>query len=169
MKDTDGKRIDTREIAEFAVLCAVMTGGKEVMNALPNVHPVMLLIILCVRVYGAKALFPVTGFVLIETMLYGISIWTASYLYIWPLACALALPFRDTESRLFWAVYAGLFGLAFGALSALVTLVLSGWRAAAAYWVAGIPFDVIHCISNFIIVFFLLPPLYQLTVRLKKS
>lgn len=137
------------------------------MNALPNIHPVMLLIILCVRVYGAKALFPVTGFVLIETMLYGISIWTVSYLYIWPLACIVALPFRSTESRLFWGVYAGMSGLLFGPLSALVTLMLSGWKAAVAYWVAGIPFDLIHCVSNFVTVFFLIGPLYQLILRLK--
>lgn len=167
MKDTDGNRINAREIAELAVICAIMTGGKEAMNALPNIHPVMLLIILSVRVYGAKALYPVTGFVLIETMLYGISVWTVSYLYIWPLVCILALPFRNTEARLFWSVYAGLAGLFFGPLSALVTLALSGWRAAVAYWVAGIPFDLIHCISNFAIVFFLVNPLYQLIIRLK--
>lgn len=137
------------------------------MNALPNIHPVMLLIILCVRVYGVKALLPVSGFVLIETMLYGISVWTISYLYIWPLACALALPFRNTGSRLFWGMYAGLFGLLFGPLSAMVTLALSGKKAALAYWIAGIPFDVVHCISNFAIVFFLITPLYQLTVRMK--
>lgn len=169
MKAGNTSRVNIREITELAVLTAIMVGGKEAMNALPNIHPVMLMIILCVRAYGSKALYPVTGFVVIESLLYGLSIWTISYLYIWPLAALIALLFRTEESKLFWGIYAGIAGFLFGPLSALITLVLSGWRAAVAYWVAGIPYDIIHCVSNFIIVYFLLPPLYNLIVKIKSK
>ena len=169
LKAGNRSSVNVRELTELAVLCAIMVGGKEAMNALPNIHPVMLIILLCVRVYGVKALYPVTGFVVIESLLYGLSIWTISYLYIWPLAALLALFFRSEGSKLFWGVYAAVFGFLFGPLSALITLILSGWRAAVAYWVAGIPYDVIHCISNFIIVYFLLNPLYNLVMKIRNT
>lgn len=169
MKAGNKASVNVREITELAVICAIMVGGKEAMNALPNIHPVMLLILLCVRVYGIKALYPVTGFVVIESLLYGLSIWTISYLYIWPMAALIALPFRNESSKLFWGIYAAIFGFLFGPLSAIITLALSGWRAAVAYWVAGIPYDIIHCISNFIIVYFLLTPLYNLVIKIKSK
>ena len=42
----------------------------------------------------------------------------------------------------------------------------SGLRAAFAWWVAGIPFDLIHCVSNAVLTFTLLLPLYDLCVKL---
>jgi len=162
-------RPDIRTVVQLALMCALMFAGKEVMNALPNIHPVMLLILLCVRVYGGMAIYPVIGFVLLELSIYGLGIWSITYLYVWPLAVLLALPFRKKESRLFWAVFAGLFGLMFGALTASYTVILSGFKAAVAYWVAGIPFDVIHCVSNFVICYILLPPLTGLIQKLRQA
>lgn len=139
------------------------------MNSLPNIHPVMLLIILCVKTYRAKALYPVAGFVIIETLLYGISLWTVSYLYVWPLCTLAALIFVNNGSKLFWAAFAGICGFMFGPLSAIVTLALSGFQAAVAYWVAGIPFDAIHCVSNFVIVLLLYEPLLKLLDKIRKK
>ena len=110
------KRPRLRELVELALLCALMFALKEAMAALPNIHPVMLLILLGVRVYGWRVLYPVFGFVLLEIGIYGAGLWTLIYLYIWPLAAVLAMPFRKNDSRLFWAVFAGIFGLCFGAL-----------------------------------------------------
>ena len=167
MKDTDKKILDIRDLAELSVMCALMVGGKEVMNALPNIHPVMLILILCVRIYGVKSLYSIIGFVMIELMIYGVSLWTVCYLYTWPLYCIAALPFKENNSRLFWGLYAAAAGLLFGPLSALTTAVLSGWKASIAYWVSGIPYDIIHCISNFVIVYFLVDPLYKLLLKLR--
>ena len=158
---------DLFTLAQLAFFCALMFAGKEIMNVLPNIHPVMLILLLCVRVYGGLALYPVIGFVLLELAIYGIGIWSVTYLYVWPLAVLLALPFRKTEGRLFWAVFAGAFGLAFGALTAFYTVFLSGIKTAVAYWVSGIPFDIVHCVSNFTICYFLLPPLTELVRRLR--
>jgi len=150
-------------------MTALIVGGKEAMNVLPNIHPVALLLILCVRCYGARALYPAMAFAMIESLLYGLSIWTVSYLYVWPLLVLTALPFRKTASRTFWACFAGAFGLAFGALTALTTLILSGGAAAVAYWVAGIPYDLIHGASNFLITFLLLPVLERVMDRLHRE
>lgn len=161
MKDTKSY-INIHELTELAILCALMVGLKEAMNALPNIHPIMLFIILLARIYKYKSLFPVIGFVIIESFLYGISIWTISYIYTWPIYTIIAILISSNKSKLFAALYAAICGLLFGPFSALATLVLSGFKAAVSYWVAGISFDIIHCISNFIIVFLLIDPLESL-------
>ena len=161
------RRLRLRELLELALLCALMFAFKEAMAVLPNIHPVLLLILLGVRVYGWRILYSVFGFVLLEIGVYGAGLWTLVYLYIWPLAAVLALPFRQNGSRLFWAAFAGVFGLCFGALCAIPYFFMGGWPMALSYWVAGIPFDLIHCVSNAVLVFILLPPLFRLVMRLK--
>ena len=167
MKDTENKSINVHTLAQLAFFCALMVGLKEAMNVLPNIHPVMLLIILCVKLYRGKAIYPVIGFIIIETFIYGINLWTICYLYIWPLYTLIACLLSKNESVIFWAVFAGLCGLLFGALSALTTFVISGFEAAVAYWISGITFDLIHCASNFVIVLVLYKPLYNLLLKLK--
>lgn len=65
---------------------------------------------------------------------------------------------RGMESRVGWAVLSGAFGLAFGALCALVYLPVGGWQMFAATWVAGIPFDLLHGAGNFAIALVLFQP-----------
>lgn len=170
MSDTENKSgITVKELAELSVMTALIVGGKEAMNILPNIHPVTLLLLLCVRFYGVKALYPAAAFALIESLLYGFSIWTVSYLYVWPLIVLAALPFRKVSSRLFWACFAGVFGLCFGALTAVPTALLSGGKAAVAYWVAGIPYDLIHGAANFLMVFLLLPVLERIMIKMHRD
>lgn len=137
------------------------------MNALPNIHPVTLLLVICVRIYGARALYPAACFSLVEILLYGLSIWTAPYLYIWIISVLIMLPFRNNSSRLFWACLGGILGLCFGLFSAVPAAAVSGLRSGIAYWAAGISFDIIHCVSNFILLYFLNLPLYDLVLRIK--
>ncbi len=164
-RDTEHNKMSAGQLCGLALFCALMTVGKELMNFIPNVHPVTLFIILGVMLYGRVFVFPVAGFVLIEIALYGMGWWTWSYLYIWPLQLLTALPLRNSRSGLLWACFAGLHGLFFGALSSLSTLLVSGWRAAVAYWAAGIPFDLAHAAGNFLLVYFLLMPLYDRITR----
>lgn len=162
LRSTSAGKPAAREIAELAVFCALMLAGKEALRLLPNIHPITLLILLCVRVYGKRALYPTFAFALLEIALYGAGIWNIMYLYTWPLLVLAALPFRKSESRLFWAALAGLHGVLFGPLCAIPYLFIGGWRMMLAWWVAGIPFDIIHGVSNMALTFVLLPPLYRL-------
>ena len=162
-------KLTARQLAELALLCALMVAGKEALRVIPNVHPITLLILLCVRIYGVRALYPTFGFVFLEIGLYGAGIWNIMYLYTWPLLVLVALPFRKSESRLFWAALAGVHGILFGPLCAIPYLFIGGWQMALSWWVAGIPFDVIHCVSNMAMTYVLLPPLYALLLRMKKT
>ena len=85
----------TRELAELAALTALTVAGKEVMNILPNIHPVTLFILLSVLLYGKKAFYVAVAFALVEILLYGAS--TLVYLYLWPLLVLVALPFRHRQ------------------------------------------------------------------------
>lgn len=150
-------RLSIREIAELSLFCALMVAGKECLRLIPNVHPVTLLLLLATAVYGAKALYPAFGFALLEIALYGAGLWNLMYLYVWPIVVLAALPFRRSESRAFWAAIAGLHGLCFGALCAIPYFFIGGWQMAFSWWVSGIPYDVIHCVSNTVLVFVPLP------------
>ena len=151
-------RLSIREIAELSLFCALMVAGKECLRLIPNVHPVTLLLLLATAVYGAKALYPAFGFALLEIAL-----------YVWPIVVLAALPFRRSESRAFWAAIAGLHGLCFGALCAISYFFIGGWQMAFSWWVSGIPYDVIHCVSNTVLVFVLFPPLRRALERAKKT
>ena len=158
-------RLSIREIAELSLFCALMVAGKECLRLIPNVHPVTLLLLLATAVYGAKALYPAFGFALLEIALYGAGLWNLMYLYVWPIVVLAALPFRRSESRAFWAAIAGLHGLCFGALCAIPYFFIGGWQMAFSWWVSGIPYDVIHCVSNTVLVFALFPPLRRTGAR----
>lgn len=160
-------RLSVREIAELSLICALMVAGKEGLRVIPNVHPVTLLLLLATAVYGVKALYPAFGFAILEIALYGAGLWNLMYLYVWPIVVFAALPFRQSRSRALWAALAGLHGLCFGALCAIPYLFIGGWKMAFTWWLSGIPYDVIHCVSNAVLVFALLPPLRRLLETLK--
>ena len=160
-------RLSAREIAELSLICALMDAGKEGLRVIPNVHPVTLLLLLATAVYGVKALYPAFGFAILEIALYGAGLWNLMYLYVWPIVVFAALPFRQSRSRALWAALAGLHGICFGALCAIPYLFIGGWKMAFTWWLSGIPYDVIHCVSNAVLVFVLLPPLRRLLETLK--
>ncbi len=155
-----------REAVFLALLGALMMATQVAMAALPNIHLVAVLIILAALLFGWKALYSVYIFVLLEGLIYGFSMWFLNYLYVWTVLAVFAVLFRKSRSRWFWAAVAGIFGLLFGALCAIPYFFIGGWAAAFSYWVAGIPFDLIHCISNTVLTAVLLMPLYRLCTRL---
>lgn len=155
-----------REAILLALLGALMMATQVAMAALPNIHLVAVLVILAALLFGWKALYSVYIFVLLEGLIYGFSMWFLNYLYVWTVLAVLAVLFRKNRSRWFWAAVAGIFGLLFGALCAIPYFFIGGWAAAFSYWVAGIPFDLVHCASNAVLTAVLLMPLYRLCTRL---
>lgn len=155
-----------RELTVLALLSAMMVGTQIALSAIPNVHLVAVFVILAALLFGWKALYAVYIFVLLEGLIYGFSMWFVNYLYVWTILAVLAIVFRNHRSPWFWAAMAGIFGLLFGALCAIPYFFVGGWAAAFAYWVAGIPFDFVHCVSNAVLTFILLMPLYRLCSRI---
>ena len=165
----DKAKLTVREVTLFAMLAALTFCAKWVMSPLPNIEPVTLMVLLFGAVFGWKAIFPVAVYVAAELLFYGLGVWNFYYLYIWLIPMVLGIALRKMESPLGWAIAAGFFGLAFGALCAPVDLLIGGWAYAAAKWVSGISFDLLHGAGNFVIVLTLFVPLRKLVEKLYRK
>ena len=77
---------------------------------------------------------------------------------------------RKNGSPVIWAVLAGVYGLLFGPLMYLAYFtVVGGWNGFLPMWIAGIPYDLIHAVSNFLTVLFLYKPLSNVMDRFAYS
>ena len=158
-------KLSAKEICVLALMAALIFGTKVALASLPNINLNSVLIILTVVFFGWKALYTVYVYVLLEGLVFGFSLWWCSYLYAWPVVTLFVWLFRKNDSALIWAVVAGLVGLFFGPLMYILYLCVTGWRTAFALWVAGIPYDLVHCGSNFMLTLILYPPLYKVFDR----
>lgn len=162
---SDGK-MSLRELILLALIGSLMMATQVALAALPNIHLVAVFVILAALLFGWKCLFSVYIFVVLEGLIYGFSMWFVNYLYIWTILAVISVLCRKNTSKIFWAALAGIYGLLFGALCSLPYFFIGGWKAAFSYWVSGIPFDLIHCVSNAALTLVLLQPLYKLCRKL---
>lgn len=152
-------KITVRDIAITGMMIATIEVAKNALAFIPNVELVSLLVILFTLYFGKKILFVIPAFILLEGCIYGFGLWWIMYLYVWPLLALITYIMRKQESVWVWAIMSGSFALAFGALCSIPYIVLSGPKAAFAWWVSGIPFDILHCVSNFVLCLVLFNPL----------
>ncbi|MBQ2382894.1 MAG: hypothetical protein II290_02540 [Oscillospiraceae bacterium] len=158
--------LTVRQITLFGMLAALTFGAKVVMAALPNIEPVSLMVMVFGAVFGWKGLFPTYVYVMAEILFYGLGTWNVNYLYIWAVLLAAAVLLRRMDQPLGWAILSGAFGLLFGALCMPVDAVIGGWGYAAAKWASGIPYDLAHCVGNFVIALLLFAPIRGLTRKM---
>lgn len=154
------------QIALFGMLGAMTFGMKVAMSGLPNIEPVSLMVMLFAVVFGRKCLYPIYLYVLLEILFYGVQLWNINYLYIWVILALAAWLLRKMQSPLGWALLSGIFGLAFGLLCTPVYLFTGGPGFALSWWASGIPFDISHCVGNFVIALVLFMPLRRLLQKL---
>lgn len=162
-------KLSVRDMALLAIMGALMFASQVAMASLPNIHIVALLIILTTFMFGWKALYSVGIFAILEGLMFGFGPWWLGYIYIWPLLVVVTVIFRANTAPLFWAVVSGLHGLFFGALCAIPQIFILGFRGAIAWWISGIPFDLIHCAGNFALALILISPLRRLTEKLMEQ
>jgi energy-coupling factor transport system substrate-specific component len=156
---TTKHKLTTREIAVMGLMVAVLEASVHAMAAIPNVEPVTLLLMLFTLFLGKRVIYVLAAYLLLEGCFYGFGLWWIMYLYIWPLLAFLTHLLRRQKSVWVFAILSGLFGLFFGALCSIPYFFIGGISGAFAWWVSGIPFDLIHCVSNFLLCLFLFPPL----------
>lgn len=168
-------KLATIFVARVALIAALLTVGKMAFAAVPNVEVVTVLII----VYGATlglpyALTATLIFCTVEMAIWPPHTWVLLYYIYWPsLALVSSLTLRRKNilwTTIFAVIMAVVGSFLFGLLSACVdTLFCVGnltpedlrkyWIA---YYLRGIYFDVVHMISNGIIVAVLFAPLVLL-------
>lgn len=144
------------------MMSAIIFVAQVALRFIPNVELVSLLIILYTLVFKKKTLYIIYVFVILEGLLYGFGLWWFSYLYVWTILFIIVMIFRKSSNVFLWTIISGIYGLSFGAFFTIPYFFMGGFPSAFAYWVNGIPFDIIHCISNIIVTLILFKPLYSL-------
>lgn len=162
------RKLSVKDIALIGIMTATLTASKMALAFLPNVEIVSLLIIVFTLTFGFKIFYSIIIFICIETFIWGMGTWSIMYLYIWPLLALITYVFRKQDSVWFWSIVSGMFGLGFGALCSILYLIIGGVRTAFAWWISGIPLDIIHCISNFVLAMVLYKPLMAALRKLKR-
>lgn len=159
--------LTVKDIALIGVMVAVIEVCKAALSYLPNIELTSFWLIIFTLFLGWKIVLVVPAFILIEGCIYGFQIWWVMYLYAWPLLVFLTWIFRKQESVWFWSILSGAFGLCFGLLCSFPYAVAgtvdggirSGLYAGLTWWIAGIPWDIVHCIGNFVIMLMLYKPI----------
>lgn len=159
-----------KHLAVTSLLAAILLAGQVALSGLPNIEPVSLLLILYTLCFGVRIALGAAGvFVVLEGILYGFGIWWFSWLYIWPLLILISYLCRRNTSVILWCVISGAFGLGFGALCAIPSLLIGGPMAALSYWINGIPFDLAHCVGNVLAMALLYKPLRKCFTFLQRK
>jgi len=145
-----------RELTIFAMLGALMTVSQVAMQAIPNVHILGLFIASFTLTYRTRALIPIYVYVFLFGALNGFAFWWFAYLYIWlPLwgMFMIAGKFNPPVKVKIplYMLLCGIHGLMFGTLYAPFQAFWFGlsFEGMIAWIIAGLPFDVVHGISNF--------------------
>ena len=131
------------------MMIAVLEAVKQALAFIPNVELVSFFIIIFTIYFGWKAVPAVYAFVFIEFFIWGFGVWSICYLYVWMILVAFTMLFRKNNNVFLFSTVSGAFGLAFGGLCAVTYIFISGPHGALGWWIAGIPFDIIHGIANF--------------------
>ena len=163
MQTNESKKINIRDIAVLAVYGVIIYISKVVLEFLPNFHLIAMFIITLTVVYRAKALISIYVFVFLTVYMNGLSLWTIPYFYIWlfPFILTLLLPrnLPDKISAICWTVIAVLHGFLYGTLYApfqAFAFDLS-FDATIAWIITGLPWDLVHGISNGLLSLLILP------------
>lgn len=149
-------KLSIKEIAVFGMLGAMMFASKMLMEFLPNVHLLGVFTIAFTVVYRQKALYPIYIYVLLNGIVAGFNLWWVPHLYIWTVlwGAVMLLP-KNMPKKAKPFVYSGLCGLhgfLYGILYAPSQALFYGlsFDATIAWIVSGLPFDLIHGISNIV-------------------
>ena len=157
------------DLTLVSILAASLTAGKMVLSVIPNVEIVTFLLMSFTVLFGLKrAIMASIVFVTIEVFIYGFGTWILGYYIIWPALIVLTYFLsRKTRSEYAFAALASAFGFGFGLFFALFESIFYGIGYAIPYWLSGIPFDIVHGVSNFIIVLILFKPITQSVEKIK--
>lgn len=160
------KKLTAKDIALIGMMIAVIEVSKFALAQVPNVELTTFWIIMFTLYLGNRIFYVIPAFILIEGAVYGFHLWWIMYLYAWPMLALLTILMRKKNTYLGCSILSCVFGLLFGLLCSISYIftgtfdggLLNGFRVAFTWWVAGIPFDLIHGIGNLVIMLVLYYP-----------
>lgn len=167
-------KLSTKDTIILGMLGALMFASKLVMDALPNIHIIGVLIVVFTAFYRSKMLFAIYLFVILTGVYGGFDIWWVPYLYIWTILWAgvmlipKKLPF--TVRVVLYCAVCALHGFLYGTLYAPFQALAFGMnlQATISWIVAGLPFDMIHGVSNLCCSAVLVAPILKVLEKMDK-
>ncbi|WP_342276997.1 hypothetical protein [Spiroplasma endosymbiont of Nebria brevicollis] len=82
------------------------------------------------------------------------------YFSAWPILVLIICMFRGIIKKYWWTfiIITSLWGFCFGTLDSFLHLLMFGKASFYFYWIAGLPFDAVHGVGNFMFSVFLYKP-----------
>lgn len=136
------------KLTRIALMGALLYTVQLVLSFLPNIELVTLLIVIFTKNLGREGTAACFVYVCLTALTSGFGLWWFTYLVVWPAFSLVVYCLKKIDSWLIWAVINAAFGLCFGAVFAVPYVIISP-SYALNYWIAGIPYDIAHCIGNF--------------------
>lgn len=168
-------KLKLKETVIFGMLGAVMYASKILMDVFPNIHLIGVFIVAITVVYRKKALYPIYIFVFLTGLLGGFSMWWIPYLYIWAVLWAgtMLLPknLPPKAAPIIYAIVCSLHGFLYGVIYAPAQAIMFGLdlKGMIAWIAAGLPYDLIHGVSNFISGLILIIPIISILKIAEKT
>lgn len=168
-------KLKTKEITIFAMLGTVMYVSKLLMEIAPNIHLLGVFTIAYTVVYRKKALYPIYTYVILLGISCGFSTWWIPHLYLWTIlwAVVMVLP-KKIPKRIqpfVYMVVCAMHGFLYGTMYAPAQAILFGlnFKGMIAWIVAGLPWDMIHGVSNFFCGMLIVPIIMVLRIAESKN
>lgn len=173
----EGRKPQARELVLIAVMCAITVAGRSAFAALPQIKPVLALVIISGAAFGSE-----TGFIigatsmLVSNMFFGQGAWTP-----WQMFAAGIIGFISglllgrgvfLQNKAVLCVYGFVMTVAvYGGIMNFSSLILSrtpvSYESVLAFMAQGLPFDIIHGASTAAFLFFLADPMLEKLDRIK--
>lgn len=162
------KRLTAKDITLMALMVAIIEVCKLALAQIPNVELTSFWIIIFTIYFGSRIFYIIPVFILIEGAIFGFNLWWIMYLYAWPtLALVVLLLKKRGCGQWDWSMVSGVFGLLFGLLCSIPYIFTSGIQSAFAWWIAGIPWDLVHGVANFAIMMVLFQPINRVMSKMQ--
>lgn len=172
----DRLKLTTQDIATIGMMVAVIEVCKVVLMGLPNIELTTFWVIMFSIYFGNTVFWAIPVFALIEGAMFGFQIWWIMYLYMWPSLALLARVLKKIDSVMAYSVLSSAYGFLFGFFCAIPYLFIgmtdggikNGFYSAFTWWVAGIPFDMVHGVGNFVLMLILYKPIRLIMNKLPR-
>ena len=171
------RKPQARELILIAVLCAIGIAGRAAFLFLPNFKPVTALVILAGVALGGEAGFLVGALtMLLSNMYFQQGPWTPYQMFAMGIIGLLAgVLFRKgllRRGRLSLSLFGGIcafviYGGIMNPAAMLMYQPIPSWSLLAAYFVQGVPVDLVHAVSTFLFLWLLSQPMLKILDRIK--
>lgn len=157
----ESKKLESRTIVVAALIVAIASASRIPFATIPSVQPVSMIVILTGYVFGANMGFIVGSMTaIVSNMVLGQGPWTPWQMVAWGLMGHFSAYFSKlkTRKKLYLSIYGFVSGIVFG-------WVMNMWfllgfikplniKAILAAFAASFYFDLLHGITNFLLIYF---------------